>query len=225
MSKTALIIGASRGIGFGLAQRFREQGWQVIATYRNALGLQALQTLDGVRAEQVDILDRASVAALTSRLQGVSVEVLLVNAGISGPAHRDVEAASQEEIGALFMSNAIAPLQVAERLLANLKPDGVLAFTSSIMGSQQLAVAQHRLYSASKAALNHLAHSLAQKLGADSQRTLLCLHPGWVQTDMGGAAAPLDLLTSTAGLCRVLREAAGTGGLHFKDYQGQTLPW
>lgn len=225
MSKTALIIGASRGIGLGLAQRFLEQGWQVIATYRSSKGLLQLQKLPSVRAEQVDILDRASVAALARRLQNITVDILLINAGVSGPEHREVEPATLDEIGSLFMTNAIAPLQVAERLLPILKPDGVLGFTSSIMGSRELAVAQHRLYSASKAALNHMVHSLAQKLGADSRRTLLCLHPGWVQTDMGGNSAPVDLRTSTDGLCRVLREAEGKGGLHFLDYQGQVLPW
>lgn len=132
--------------------------------------------------------------------------------------------ATAEEIGQLFLTNAVAPLQLAEQLLPLLKSNGVLGFMSSIMGSTALAQPQHRLYGASKAALHHLISSLAARLG-DSAPTLLCLHPGWVRTDMGGPDAPLDVETSTRGLYRVFVSACGKRGVHFLDYEGKLLPW
>lgn len=224
MAKTALIIGASRGLGLGLVRRFREQHWEVVATCRGDRGVQALGAVDGVQVERVDICEPASREALAGRLEGRTFDLVFVNAGIPGPAHRQLGAATAEEAGTLFLTNAIAPVQMAERLLAQLAPDGVLGFMSSVMGSVELAQAQHRLYGASKAALNHLVHSLWAGLG-ETGPTLLCLHPGWVRTDMGGAEAPLDVATSTEGVCRVLAEASGRGGVHFIDYRGQALPW
>ncbi|NMG46377.1 SDR family oxidoreductase [Aromatoleum toluvorans] len=224
MARTALIIGASRGLGLGLVRHFHQRDWQVVATCRDDRGAAALAAIDGVRVERVDICDRASREALAGRLDGNAFDLVFVNAGISGPEHRDVAPATLEEAGTLFMTNAIAPLQMAEQLLPRLKPDGVLGFMSSIMGSAALAQPQHRLYGASKAALNHLVCSLAAGLG-ESGPTVLCLHPGWVQTDMGGTAAPLDIETSTRGVCRVLESASGKGGVHFLDFQGQALPW
>lgn len=224
MARTALIVGASRGLGLSLARRFHEQNWKLIATCRDDKGAEALAGMDGVQVERVDICDPASRDALVRSLKDRPVDVAFINAGVAGPAHRDVAAATVDEIGQLFLTNAIAPLQLAEQLLPLLKPAGVLGFMSSIMGSAALAQAQHRLYGASKAALNHLVCSLAAGLGENGP-TLLCLQPGWVRTDMGGADAPLDVDTSTRGLYQVLEAAGGKGGVHFLDYQGQALPW
>lgn len=224
MSKRALIIGASRGLGLGLVERFHEGQWQLVATCRDDRGAAALAACAGVRVERVDISLADSRAALLGRLQGEAFDLIFINAGVFGPEHGEVGPATEAEIGALFLTNAIAPLQIAEQLLPQLKPGGVLGFMSSKMGSIELAQPQQRLYGASKAALNHLVQSLAVRLG-EACPSIVCLHPGWVQTDMGGSAAPLDVATSTRGMFSVLSNAAETRGLRFLDYQGQLLPW
>lgn len=225
-AKTALIIGASRGLGLGLVQQLHADGWQVTATVRSQTGRDALNALGGVTIEQVDINDGAQVSALQQRLAGQTFDLLFINAGVSGPAHQSVEQASVEEIGQLFMTNAIAPIRLAQRLVAQVsKPDGVLAFMSSVLGSVANPEGNTMgLYKASKAALNSMTNTFVSELG-DSGITVLSLHPGWVKTDMGGDGASLDVQTSCKGLVAQINAQAGQGGHRFMDYQGQAIAW
>ncbi|WP_312473772.1 SDR family oxidoreductase [Stutzerimonas nitrititolerans] len=226
MDKTALIIGASRGLGLGLARQLSARGWQVIATARDPQRATELAAIAGVRVEALDITDAAQVDALPARLAGVTLDLLYINAGIAGPQDKAASAATIDEVGQLFMTNAVAPIRLAEAMRPLLNPrTGVIAFVSSIMGSVETGPGMGMsLYGASKAALNHLTRSFVAELG-DTTLTVLSLHPGWVKTDMGGAEAPLDVETSTQGLAEQVIGAAGQGGHRFIDYQGEPLPW
>ena len=84
-AKTALIIGASRGLGLGLVQRLLEDGWQVTATVRNPHKAEALQALGKVQIEQLDMDDQQAVIALSQQLKGETFDLLFVNAGVKGP--------------------------------------------------------------------------------------------------------------------------------------------
>jgi len=219
---SALILGASRGLGLGLVGEFVSRGWTVTGTVRQAADRGALEAA-GAHAMLCDITDAAAVAALGAQV-GTGLDLLFVNAGVSGPKHQDAGQATAEEAGALFLTNAIAPVAAARALLGHLAPDGVLAFMTSRMGSVALNDrGDLELYRASKAALNSLTRSMVTKLGAP--RTVLSLHPGWVQTDMGGAGADLDVPTSVRGLADVIVAARGVPGSRFLDYSGAELPW
>ena len=219
---SALILGASRGLGLGLAQEFAGRGWAVSATVRKDADRAALEGA-GARALLCDITDPASVEALHRQaLDGL--DLLFVNAGVLGPGHQDAAQATAQEAGMLFLTNAIAPVQAARVLMDRLAPDGVLAFMTSRMGSVEGNTrGDMELYRASKAALNSMTRSLVAKL--DHPRTVLSLHPGWVQTDMGGQGADLDVATSARGLADVIVSARGTPGSRFLDYSGAELPW
>ncbi|KRV66148.1 SDR family oxidoreductase [Pseudomonas citronellolis] len=224
-ANSALIIGASRGLGLGLVNQLLARGWEVIATVRDAANAGALDSLP-VRVESLVLDDAASQDRLAQTLAGQRFDLVYINAGIYGPAHQSALDASLMEVGELFMVNAVAPLRLAERLLPLLEPQrGVLAFMTSELGS----VAGNEsggmgLYRASKAALNSLTRSLVAGLG-ETGLTVLNLHPGWVRTDMGGEAAPLDVETSAAGLIDQVEAYAGRGGQHYLDYQGTTIDW
>lgn len=226
LQKTALIIGASRGIGLGLVRQLHGDGWQVSATVRDPQAAQALSALSGVRLETLDIDDADALEAMARRLDGERFDLLLVNAGILGPAHQSARAATASELGQLFMTNAIAPIRLAERLLPQLRPgSGVLAFMSSLLGSVANPEGNDlALYKASKAALNSLSHSLFCTL-EEPRPTVLSLHPGWVRTAMGGPNASLEIAASCQGLARQIEAYAGRGGHHFIDYQGRAIPW
>ena len=84
MPKNILIVGASRGLGLGLAKQFSSAGWQVIATVRDPQRAEALNGLPQLRIETLDMDDAASVDELAARLAGTPIDVLFVNAGIAG---------------------------------------------------------------------------------------------------------------------------------------------
>ncbi|MDN6875048.1 SDR family oxidoreductase [Pseudomonas citronellolis] len=224
-ANSALIIGASRGLGLGLVNQLLARGWEVTATVRDAANAGVLDSLP-VRVESLVLDDAASQDRFAEALAGQRFDLVYINAGIYGPPHQSALDASLAEVGELFMVNAVAPLRLAERLLPLLEPQrGVLAFMTSELGS----VAGNEsggmgLYRASKAALNSLTRSLVAGLG-ETGLTVLNLHPGWVRTDMGGEAAPLDVETSAAGLIDQVEAYAGRGGQHYLDYQGTTIDW
>lgn len=226
MTRHALVIGASRGIGLGLVREFRAQDWKVTATVRHPEQADALRAIGGVTVEPLELTDPVSLETLAARLHHMHFDLLLINAGIAGPAHHDATKATADEIAQLFLTNAIAPVRLAERLLPLVNPDtGVVAFMSSVMGSVTSGPGMGMpLYGASKAALNHLARNFALSL-SKARLTVLLLHPGWVRTDMGGPDAPLDVATSCKGLVKTVTHAAGQGGHRFVDYQGHALPW
>ena len=231
MSKTALIIGTSRGLGLGLTQEFASRGWQVVATARDPHNAPALQQLaagnPNITLEAVDLDRPETLIALKARLADRTFDVLFINAGIMGPKDQSVDHVTGDEIAQLMMTNAIMPVRLARLFAPQLRSaTGVIAFMTSILGS----VAEDKtggmdLYRASKAALNSLTRSfVATELG-DRGLTVLSLHPGWVKTDMGGEAAPLDVATSVAGLTTVVEQHAGAKVHAFLDYQGHEISW
>lgn len=224
--KTALIIGASRGLGLGLVKQLTEQNWNVTATVRDQQKATDLNAIPGVRIETLDLDDVASQDALKDTLQGQVFDVVVINAGIMGPRPQSVEEVTTTELTQLFLTNAIAPIRLADRLVEQVRPvSGVLAFMSSRFGSITCPDgADAVLYKASKAALNSLTNSFVVQL-AEPRPTVLSLHPGWVKTDMGGDAASIDVETSTQGMVEQLNAYAGKGGHYFVNYKGETIPW
>ena len=221
--KEVLIIGASRGIGLAVVQAFAGEGWQVTATHRSGVPEQGNKP--GIDWQALDMTDASAVQQLAGQLSGKSFDAILINAGISGPSHQKVSQSNDQELAQLFLTNAIAPVRSAEILLPLLKPEGVLALTSSQLGSlNENPDAQMPIYSASKAALNMLSRTLTPAVEAQNG-TLLTLHPGWVKTDMGGESAPLTAEESAEGIVRQLTHWRGRGGHHYVDYAGQSLQW
>jgi NAD(P)-dependent dehydrogenase (short-subunit alcohol dehydrogenase family) len=228
--KTAIVVGASRGLGLGLAREFARRGWQVTATARNASSAGELADTfaasdEKIEVEQVDINLPDSVDSLVTQMGDRRLDLVFINAGVAGPKHQSVDATTPQEIGALVYTNAVAPIRIARRLLPLLNDGGILAFMSSRMGS----VAENlsggiELYRASKAALNSLTRSFVATDIRDRPIAVLTMHPGWVRTDMGGPNAPLSVAESVAGIADII-EAEQAPGHRFVDYQGAELAW
>ena len=225
-AKKALIVGASRGLGLGLATALSNEGWHVTATVRDPQRADALRKLDNVLIEQLDIDNLHAIQALHQRLNAEIFDLVFINAGIKGPDDQTPGNASLAEIGQLFMTNSVAPINVAQAFVANIrKDDGILAFMSSRLGSVTIPNApQLALYKASKAALNSLTNTFITQLG-EERPTVLSIHPGVVKTDLSGGAGDIDVDTSIRGIVEQLKAYAGKGGHHFIDYKGQTIPW
>lgn len=222
-AKHALIIGASRGLGFGLAQRFLEQGWAVTATVRGAPPAELTKT--GATIETLEINELPSQDALVKTLHGQRFNVVFINAGVMGPTGA-LDAVESQALLSLFTTNVLSPIRLAARLVDKLTLNtGVLAFMSSTLGTVASPDAlDAALYKASKAALNSMVNTFVTTL-PEPRPTVVCMHPGWVKTDMGGPGADIDVATSTAGMVSQLQALAGKGGLQFIDYTGRTLPW
>ena len=224
--KTALIVGASRGLGLGLVKRLSELGWDVTATVRDAQKADELKALPNVQLQTLDIDEQSSLEVLTHNLRGQTYDLLFVNAGVMGPLHLNATDATAGELGQLFLTNAVAPIRLAKRFVDQIRPDtGVIAFMSSVLGSVTMPDApEMALYKASKAALNSMTNTFVTQLG-ENKPTVLSMHPGWVRTAMGGEGADIDVETSVRGIVEQLERFAGKGGHHFVNYKGETIPW
>ncbi|WP_040259916.1 SDR family oxidoreductase [Pseudomonas massiliensis] len=222
-TKRALVIGANRGLGLGLVQQLNQEGWQVAATTRGESPVALKQAASTLYALEMN--DLGSIEALAGQLAGQRFDLVFVNAGVMGPT-RDLDAATAEDIGQLFTTNVLSPIRLAQRLVSLVQENtGVLAFMSSTLGTVASPDAPEiPLYKASKAALNSMVNTFASTL-PQPRPTILCMHPGWVRTDMGGPNAEIDVVTSAQGMVRQVNEFAGRGGLHFIDYRGRQLPW
>ena len=220
---SALIVGASRGIGLGFAQELVHRGWRVIGTARDAAGSNTLRAA-GADAETFDVADPLGPAALRVGLQGRTFDLVVLNAGILGPVHQSAAETTAEEAAALFLTNAIGPVRTARALLDLVPDGGVVAFITSRMGSVALNTdGDLELYRASKAALNSLTCSFLARLGRPV--TILSLHPGWVRTDMGGLDAKLDVAGAVRGMLDVIEARRATGQHGFVDQLGAELAW
>jgi NAD(P)-dependent dehydrogenase (short-subunit alcohol dehydrogenase family) len=227
---TALVVGASRGIGLGLVKELVGRDWNVIATLRSpgtASGLTAFAAnCDGkVRLETLDLEKSGQIQALAERLSGETLDLLFVNAGIS-LGRITAAAATRDDVARLFVTNTVAPIHVAEAFIDRMRNEtGVIAVMSSGLGS---VASNFRsgvdLYSASKAALNKLTRGFATGLG-DRKLTVLSMSPGWVRTDMGGPGAMLSVEESCKGVIDVVEAKAGTGEHGFYSHDGDTVAW
>jgi len=224
---TALILGASRGIGLEFVRQYRADGWRVIATARSDEGLAALKSL-GAEAHRVDLTEADQVAGLGWTLDGESLDVAVYNAGVIGPRTEGAQPVSVEEFDDVMHANVLGPMMALPLVLPFVETGrggkgGVLAVLSSRMGSIG-AMESNRswLYRVSKAAVN----AALKSVSLDARHAVcLALHPGWVRTDMGGAGADLTPQQSVSGLRRVLAGATAQDNGGFRNYDGSVLPW
>ena len=222
MSKKILIIGASRGIGLGLAKEFASRGWNVVASERTRS--EELHDAGEIDIVTVDVTKPDTYQGLTSKFGKGSLDAIIVNAGITGAAHQSAEDATDEEIAHVMQTNAYGPARVGKALLPMLKDGGTLAFMSSLMGSITDSSGGYEFYRVSKVSLNMLAKGIAESQAKERDVEVLSLHPGWVQTDMGGPNAKITVEESCKGLADVV-EKAGGAGYRFVNYKGEQIPF
>jgi len=237
--KVALITGANKGLGLETARQLAVQGVLVLLGARDlARGEAAAASLQTaglkVRAVKIDVddfADHAAVAALIEREYG-ALDILINNAGVmldTFPGPNVTSTTSQEVLRKTFDTNFFAVVALTQTLLPLLRKSsaGRIVNLSSILGSLSLHAtkgspiyeAKTFAYDTSKAALNsftiHLAHELAAtKIKVNSA------HPGWVKTDMGTDAAPMEIPdgAKTGVWLATLPEDGPTGGyFHMKD--------
>ena len=228
---TVLITGANRGIGLALARGYAAEGWRVHACCRHpdrAKDLKALRMEAGDRlaVHRLDVTDGLKVASLARELAEEAIDLLINNAGVSGPRGGFGET-DYDRWQPVVGVNSFAPLRMAERFVEQVARSErkLIVNISSKMGSITANVSSDSIiYRASKAALNQVSKCLSVAL-APRGITVILFHPGWVSTDMGGSQAPVTPEDSAAGIRAVIARATPADNGRFFNYDGEELPW
>lgn len=221
--KRALLIGASRGIGLELVRQYRDDGVEVTATARDDAGLARLAAL-GAKPLRLDVASAAGCAGLAWPIDGEAFDVIWLVAGVYGPRSQGLEPPTQDEFDAVMHTNVLAAMRLLPALTEALAPGARLAVLSSLMGSIALRKSPSGwLYRASKAALNSVLKDASLALAG--RATCVALHPGWVQTDMGGAGADLTIARSATDLRATVAALTPADNGGFFNHDGQPLAW
>jgi NAD(P)-dependent dehydrogenase (short-subunit alcohol dehydrogenase family) len=230
--KSVLITGANRGIGLKFVDYYCQQNWQVYATYRDehhAL-LEKTTQYNHLTLLKVDVSEPSSINKLKQSMTGITLNLLINNAGVHGSKEHQLGQTSSSDIALwqqVFAINTISPLLVTEAMSKNLQfgTPSKVAFISSKMGSiSDNNSGGSYIYRSSKTALNAIVKSLSvdfKKFGI----TVVALHPGWVKTRMGGENALIDTKTSIEGMAQVIDNLSPQASGEFINYDGQPLSW
>jgi len=220
---TALIIGASRGIGHELVRQYRADGWRVIATARKPQDLQELARL-GAEPHELDVTNAEAIAGLGWKLDDEKIDTAWLVAGLYGP--RSDGFPTQDDFDAVMHTNVLAAMRllpIVAPLVANARGKlGVLSSRMGSIGARNSAIGS--LYRASKAALNSVLRDTALTFGPQGA-TCIAFHPGWVQTDMGGAGADISAGDSARDLRATLAKATLDANGTFLNHDGEPIPW
>ncbi len=201
--KTALITGANRGIGLEFARQLKHKDYQVIGTCRRTNEAKELQEL----ADEVfclDVTQDTDIAQLKKTLKHKSIDLLILNAGISGEQGVGIGNINRENFIHVLNVNCISAIKICDALLPNLQlsEDKQILVVSSSMGSiAENDSGRAYAYRSSKAALNCVMRSFGLDVKPLGIQVML-IHPGWVKTNMGGEKALIDVETSVAGMLK-----------------------
>ncbi|RLN44625.1 hypothetical protein BBJ29_001189 [Phytophthora kernoviae] len=228
--KTVLITGSNRGIGLAFAQHYTKQGWNVIATARNVDTAEDLKKLSPYKLLAVDTGDESSILAAAKTLEGVTVDLLINNGGISLGGGLDVT--TKEDMMRQFEVNTVGPFLMTRAFLPNLRlavaahGQAFVAQITSRMGSiTDNGSGSSYGYRASKTALNMVTQSLALDLKEEKIGCLL-LHPGYVNTAIVNFTGIVSAEDSVAGMVNIIERAKLEDPLQMYHFQkGDVLPW
>lgn len=240
--KIALVTGANKGIGYETVRQLAAQGITVLLGARDEKrGTEAARKLQDegldVQFLQVDVNDVASQenAAQFIADKFGKLDILVNNAGVAKDFRVPASQGTLEQWRETFETNVFNLVSLTQKLLPLVKKSdaGRIVNLTSILGSLTLntdpkspiagSASSGTAYNASKAALNMFTVNLANELKGTSVK-VNAAHPGWVKTDMGGAAAPLEVedgAKTSVRLATVPND--GPSGGYF--YLGDTLPW
>lgn len=224
-----LITGANRGIGLEFVRQYAEAGWNVIACARDLSDAGELQTLashhPNIDTHALDVTDAGAIKTLAATLKNLRIDVLINNAGIYPDS--DLNHAETSSWLQAYTVNSIAPFLLATAFLPHVAASSLkkIVTLSSKMGSlDDNTSGGSYIYRSSKAAANMVMKSLAIDLQPYGIAVAV-LHPGWVQTEMGGPNALIDTKTSVVGLRQVIEGLDLHSSGQFIAYDGQRIHW
>lgn len=221
MSQTVVITGANRGIGLAFAQLYKAQGANVIALCR-----QSSMLLDALNVNvicNVDVATETGLELMVMALKDVPIDLLINNAGIL--RDETLQDFNNQTIIEQYFVNALAPLNVCQRLQSNLHQQSKIAFITSRMGSISDNGSGGRYgYRMSKAALNAGAVSLSKDLASQGIPVGI-YHPGYVKTDMVNNNGDISAELAATRIARLITQLSMKNTGVFYHSNGEILPW
>lgn len=231
MTETVLITGSNRGIGLELAHQYAAQGWRVLACCRHPDQATALNRLGdkfpNITLHTLDVTRKDQVQKLAADLHDCPIDILFNNAGIYGPDDAAFGNTDEARWLECLRTNVIAPMKMMEAFMTHVAASKhkLIAAMSSKMGSMaDNGSGGSYIYRSSKAALNAVMKSAAIDL-APRRVKVAILHPGWVQTDMGGPGAEISAAESVGRMREILGTITPENSGTFFDIDGTTIPW
>ena len=203
----------------------------IIATYRNKSSSEELLSLveksSKIELLELDVSSNQSIEKFANSMSDKPIDIYINNAGMMGSAARTFGEVKGDRWLEVFNVNTVAPLLLTQKLFSNFLKgkDKKLVYVSSKVGSiGDNSGGGSYIYRSSKTALNQVVKSLSIDLN-DQGFEVVAVHPGWVQTDMGGPNALIDVTTSVAGLINIITNLNGSDSGKFFNYDGHTIPW
>ena len=224
--KTAVITGASRGIGSEFVVRLLENGWRVYAGYRQDKHRLDLLENENLFTYQLDVVDNDSIAAFASNVDP-GVDLLINNAGVPDGRWRNIKEIDDQWALDVININSLGPVRLVRSLYDKMSGENLstVVMISSLMGSiDDCHSGRSYAYRASKTALNMFTVAM-KKEALEDNISFLILHPGWVKTRMGGENAPVEMDTSVDGMMNLIEQHNLEESGRFVQYDGVDLPW
>ncbi|MEM7002243.1 MAG: SDR family oxidoreductase [Pseudomonadota bacterium] len=227
---TTFIIGASRGIGLELAKQYAAAGEAVIAGARNPDSAEPLQALAQseslIEVEQIDLSDFPSIDACAERLSGQALHNVIVCAGETGGAKQGIDDVDIEAWHRTLDTNTIGPLLAARAFKPHMEAAGEakLMLLTSQLAASTWPFGGMLIYSTTKAAMSKVGQILALDW-KEAPISVGLMHPGWVQTDMGGPQADITAEESAAGIRDVINSMTKSDSGKFYKWNGDIHPW
>ncbi len=224
------ITGTSRGIGLEITKQLLESNHQVFATARTPEKSKDLINLKEKYAKNLtlfslDVTSDNDVQNLNKKLTNTKIDVIINNAGVYLDSEKGLQKLESKILEETFQTNTFGPVRVTQALLENLKMSKTpkLINITSLMGSiSDNSSGGYYAYRMSKAALNMFNKSFSVD---HPQITSLVIHPGWVQTDMGGKQAPTQPEESARGIIKVILNSRLEDSGKFFDFEGDEVGW
>ena len=224
--RTAVVTGASRGIGSEFVVRLLDAGWCVYAGYRSDMHRLELIQNKNLICHQLDVTNNDSINDFVKRIDG-NVDLLINNAGVPDGRWRNLKEIDDEWMLEVLNINSVGPVRMVKALYDKMSHDSMttVAMISSLMGSiDDCHSGRSYAYRASKTALNMLSVAM-KKEAVEDNISFLILHPGWVKTRMGGEHAPVELTDSVQGMLDLIDSHDIENSGRFVQYDGVDLPW